>query len=278
MSYRDRDAEEDAAKPWLAQPRLLQRRNATHGHLGRELGAQTTGPSRSGERQPNHRFFHIKGPGNYRASYPEVNASTLNPAAPSMDPASGQALALRRWTNWVLFCFLNTHRCSGSILYFFYFFIFFFPSLALSLTSSTIHVRPSYTLHTFLSTTLFFFLSLSPSLFRWAARRSSIASRSHKLLYSLPHSSIHIIITLLVHAHICFLFIYIYMYTYYYYYFLRVYIYMNTLPHARTHTIAICVFVYIHTLHIYYIIVLYVSERERPVDYGRSALPVSEWM
>lgn len=53
---------------------------------------------------------------------------------------------------------------------------------------------------------------------------------------------------------------------------------MNTLPHARTHTIAICVFVYIHTLHIYYIIVLYVSERERPVDYGRSALPVSESM
>lgn len=112
---------------------------------------------------PTHRFFHIKGPGNHRASYPEVNASTLNPAAPSMDPASGQALALRRWTNWVLFCFLNTHRCSGSILYFFYFFIFFFPSLALSLTSSTIHVRPSYTLHTFLSTTLFFFF-LSPPL------------------------------------------------------------------------------------------------------------------
>lgn len=49
------------------------------------------------------RFFHYhERPGYHRASHhPEVNASTLNPAAPSVDPASGQALALRRWTNWV---------------------------------------------------------------------------------------------------------------------------------------------------------------------------------
>lgn len=278
MSYRDRDAEEDAAKPWLAQPRLLQRRNATHGHLGRELGAQTTGPSRSGERQPNPQVFPYQRTWKPPRQLPRSQRKHVEPGCSVHGPG--------KWTSFGA----SSLDQLGSVLFsehppllrqyslFFLFFYFFFPSLALSLTSSTIHVRPSYTLHTFLSTTLFFFLSLSPSLFRWAARRSSIASRSHKLLYSLPHSSIHIIITLLVHAHICFLFIYIYMYTYYYYYFLRVYIYMNTLPHARTHTIAICVFVYIHTLHIYYIIVLYVSERERPVDYGRSALPVSEWM
>lgn len=54
---------------------------------------------------------------------------------------------------------------------------------------------------------------------------------------------------------------------------------MNTLPHARTHTYTILLYVYsyIYTqLHIYYIIVLYVSEKERPVDYGRSAFLVSE--
>lgn len=91
---------------------------------------------------------------------------------------------------------------------------------------------------------------------------------------------------ILVHAHTCVFFIYIYIciHTILYYY-LRAYIYihMNALPHTRAHThthyIAICVLVYIYTqLHIYYIIVLYVSEKERPVDYGRSAFLVSESM
>lgn len=279
MSYRDRDGEEDADEAVIGPATAVATAERDVRASWSRSWSAHDGPVSNG-RTATHRFFHIKGPGNHRASYPEVNASTLNPAAPSMDPASGQALALRRWTNWVCSVFW-TPTVAPAVFSIFFIFLFFFPplSLSLSLTSSTIRVRPPYTLHTFLFTTLFFFFFLSPpSLFRWAARRSSIASRSHKLLYSLPHSSIHIIITLLVHAHICFLFIYIYMYTYYYYYFLRVYIYMNTLPHARTHTIAICVFVYIHTLHIYYIIVLYVSERERPVDYGRSALPVSEWM
>lgn len=79
------------------------------------------------------------------------------------------------------------------------------------------------------------------------------------------------------------------MYTYYYLLLSRIYIYMNTLPHARTHTHTLyhymCTRIYVYTrihmytqLHIYYIIVLYVSEKERPVDYGRSAFLVSESM
>lgn len=73
------------------------------------------------------------------------------------------------------------------------------------------------------------------------------------------------------------------MYTYYYLLFSHIYIYEHittcALTYIHTHTpyYYICVFVYIYTqLHIYYIIVLYVSEKERPVDYGRSAFFVSE--
>lgn len=229
---------------------------ATSGHLGRDLHDEPVSYDRQ-RIEPRPSFLVDV----TWTTAPEhrVNASTLNPAAPS-------------WTQQVDKLWRFVVGPTGSVLFSehppllrqYSLYIFF------SLTSSTI--RKAAALHTYLLLCLFF------SLFRWAVHDHMIASRSHKLLYSLPHSSIHIIITLLVHAHICFLFIYIYMYTYYYYYFLRVYIYMNTLPHARTHTIAICVLVYIHTLHIYYIIVLYVSERERPVDYGRSALPVSEWM
>lgn len=110
----------------------------------RDLGAQTTGPSRSDESATQPAGFSISKDLETTAPvYPEINASTLNPAAPSMDPASGQALALRRWTNWVLFCFLNTHRCSGSILYFFYFFIFFLPPPSLSRALSPLRPPPS---------------------------------------------------------------------------------------------------------------------------------------
>lgn len=57
-----------------------------------------------------------------RRAKPRINANTSDPARPSaVDPARGQALALRRWTNWALFCFLNTHRCSGSTLSIFFF-------------------------------------------------------------------------------------------------------------------------------------------------------------
>lgn len=51
--------------------------------------------------------------------------------------------------------------------------------------------------------------------------------------------------------------------------------------HIHTHTYTVlpymCIRIYLHTItHIFYIIVLYVSEKERPVDYGRSAFFVSE--
>lgn len=153
-----------------------------------------------------------------------------------------------------LFYFLNIYRCSAAE-----------PS---SLTSSTI--RKAAALHAHITISLFFM-----------GRARQQPRTSLTLLYLPPHSSIHIIITYSsMRIHVSSLYIYVYILLYYY---LRAYIYMNTLPHARTHThthyIAICVLVYIHIytqLHIYYIIVLYVSEKERPVDYGRSAFLMSE--
>lgn len=68
-----------------------------------------------------------------------------------------------------LFCFLNTHRCSGSILYFFYFFIFFPPPLSLALSYVLHHPRKAavYSSHVFIYHSFFFFFFLSPpSLFR----------------------------------------------------------------------------------------------------------------
>lgn len=64
-----------------------------------------------------------------------------------------------------LFCFLNTHRCSGSILYFFYFFIFFSPPLSLALSYVLHHPRKAavYSSHVFIYHSFFFFsFSLPP--------------------------------------------------------------------------------------------------------------------
>jgi len=108
----------------------------------------------------------------------------------------------------------------------------------------------------------------------------SVASSAHvpgMLLYLPPHPKHTYYYYSRPCAHMFFL--YIYMYTYYYLLLPRIYIhiYMNTLPHARTHTHTLyfymCTRIY---THIYYIIVLYVSEKERPVDYGRSAFLMSE--
>lgn len=145
-----------------------------------------------------------------------------------------------------------------------------------SLTSSTI--RKAAALHAY----IYYFLSFFP---RGLDRAISAfpPTRCYTYRRTAP-PSIHIIITYSSHSYAHYMF-----FLYIYVYILlsitsRIYIYMNTLPHARTHThtlyIAICVLVYIYmfiyiythnNLHIYYIIVLYVSEKERPVDYGRSA-------
>lgn len=202
---------------------------------------------------PTHRFFHIKGPGNYRASYPEVNASTLNPAAPSMDPASGQALALRRWTNWVLFCFLNTHRCSGSILYFFYFFIFFFP-LSRSLSYVLHHPRKAvvYSSHVFIYHSFFFSFSLPLSL---PMSRATIIDRFTVsqvviLTVALKHTYYYYITRPC--AYMFSLYIYIHVYILLLLLPSRIYIYEHITTRAHTHYCYMCIRIYTHTTHILY--------------------------
>lgn len=252
MSYRDRDAEEDAAKPWLAQPRLLQRRNATHGHLGRELGAQTTGPSRSGERQPNPQVFPYQRTWKPPRQLPRSQRKHVEPGCSVHGPG--------KWTSFGA----SSLDQLGSVLFsehppllrqyslFFLFFYFFFPSLALSLTSSTIHVRPSYTLHTFLSTTLFFFF-LSPPL------SSDEPRDDHRSLHGLTscytHCRTQAYILLLHYSSMR-----IYVFSLYIYTCIHTitttsfaYIYIWTHCHTRAHTLLLYVYSYIYTHYTYII-------------------------
>lgn len=175
-----------------------------------------------------------------------------------MGLANGQALVLRRRINRICSVFWT---------------LTVVPTLSSSsLASSTICKAAALHVH------IYYFSFF----FSWVGRASERTFPHVVILTAALSPSIHIIITY-SSMHIYVFLIYICIHTIIYYF--RTYIYMNTLPHARSHTythihhITICVFVYIYTqLHIYYIIVLYVSEKERPVDYGRSAFFVSEWM
>lgn len=169
-----------------------------------------------------------------------------------MDLASGQALALRRRTNWI---------CS----------VFWTPTVApaepSSLTSSTI--RKAAALHAHI------YFSLFPRVGR-TTRTFPACCYTYRRT-----PSIHIIITRV--AHMFFLYIYVYILlpitSAHIYMYIYIYEHIVTRAHTYTYTIFLYVYSYIFTqLHIYYIIVLYVSEKERPVDYGRSAFLMSEWM
>jgi len=152
-----------------------------------------------------------------------------------------------------------------------------------SLTSSTISKAAA--LHAYILFLSFFYGSVAPT----------SASAPATLLYLPPHPkhTYYYYITR-PHMRIYVLLIYICIHTIIYY--SRAYIYIRTHCHTRAHIhtplyislyvypyIYIYIYIYIHIyiytqLHIYYIIVLYVSEKERPVDYGRSAFLVSESM
>lgn len=253
MSYRDRDAEEDAAKPWLAQPRLLQRRNATHGHLGRELGAQTTGPSRSGERQPNPQVFPYQRTWKPPRQLPRSQRKHVEPGCSVHGPG--------KWTSFGA----SSLDQLGSVLFsehppllrqyslFFLFFYFFFPSLALSLTSSTIHVRPSYILHTFLSTTLFFFsfsLPLSLPMSRATIIDRFTVSQVVILTAALKHTYYYYITRPC--AYMFSLYIYIHVYILLLLLPSRIYIYEHIATRAHTHYCYMCIRIYTHTTHILY--------------------------
>ena len=121
------------------------------------------------------------------------------------------------------------------------------------------------------------FTHISISLFFHGSVALRARSRHVVILTAAPQAYILLLLAL----HICSS--YIYMYTYYYLLLPRIYIciyiyeHIVTRAHTYTYTIFLYVYSYIFTqLHIYYIIVLYVSEKERPVDYGRSAFLMSE--
>lgn len=255
MSYRDRDGEEDADEAVIGPATAVATAERDVRASWSRSWSAHDGPVSNG-RTATHRFFHIKGPGNHRASYPEVNASTLNPAAPSMDPASGQALALRRWTNWVCSVFW-TPTVAPAVFSIFFIFLFFFPplSLSLSLTSSTIRVRPPYTLHTFLFTTLFFFFSFSlPPL------SSDEPRDDHRSLHGLTSCYTHCrtqAYILLLHyssmrIYVFSLYIYIHVYILLLLLPSRIYIYEHIATRAHTHYCYMCIRIYTHTTHILY--------------------------
>lgn len=148
--------------------------NATRGHLGSSRSwSANDGPESIGRiGNPTRRFFHIKGPGNHRASLPRNQRKHVEPGCSVHGPG--------KWTSFGA----SSLDQLGSVLFsehppllrqyslFFLFFYFFSPptlslSRSLSLTSSTIRVRPPiYTSHVFFMSTalFFFFLFLSPSL------------------------------------------------------------------------------------------------------------------
>lgn len=132
-----------------------------------------------------------------------------------------------------LFCFLNTHRCSGSTL----------PSLLFFslLTCLPPSVRPPLFAHVFTALSLLLSSSVGPEDDRGQrgnTRPFPAGSQVVILTAALKHTYYYYYITS-SHAHIMFsLYIYIYtcIHTIYYYSFAYIYICTNTLPHARTHT------------------------------------------
>lgn len=152
--------------------------NATRGHLGSSRSwSANDGPESIGRiGNPTRRFFHIKGPGNHRASLPRNQRKHVEPGCSVHGPG--------KWTSFGA----SSLDQLGSVLFsehppllrqyslFFLFFYFFFSphplSLALSLPYVLHHPRKAadiYSSHVFfMSTALFFFFSFSLplSLFR----------------------------------------------------------------------------------------------------------------
>lgn len=123
------------------------------------------------------------------------------------------------------------------------------------------------------------FTHISISLFFHGSVASSARSRHVVILTAAPQAYILLLLASM-RTYVLLIYICIHI-TYYFraYIYICIYIYEHiaTRAHTYTYTIFLYVYSYIYTqLHIYYIIVLYVSEKERPVDYGRSAFLMSE--
>lgn len=240
-------------KPWLAQPRLLQRRNATYGHLGRDLGAHTTGPCRTDERQPTG--FSIS-----------KDLETTAPVTQKSTQARWTRL-LRPWTRQVDKLWRFVVGPTGSVLFsehppllrqyslFFLFFYFFSPPLSLALSYVLHHPRKAavYSSHVFIYHSFFFFLSLSP--LSLPMSRATIIDRFTVsqvviLTAALKHTYYYYITRPC--AYMFSLYIYIHVYILLLLLPSRIYIYEHIATRAHTHYCYMCIRIYTHTTHILY--------------------------
>lgn len=239
--------------------------NATRGHLGSSRSwSANDGPESIGRiGNPTRRFFHIKGPGNHRASLPRNQRKHVEPGCSVHGPG--------KWTSFGA----SSLDQLGSVLFsehppllrqyslFFLFFYFFSPptlslSRSLSLTSSTIRVRPPiYTLHTFflcLPLFFFFFLFLSPSLSSMSRAtiidRFASVSQVVILTAALKHTYYYYITRPC--AYMFSLYIYIHVYILLLLLPSRIYIYEHIATRAHTHYCYMCIRIYTHTTHILY--------------------------
>lgn len=240
-------------KPWLAQPRLLQRRNATYGHLGRDLGAHTTGPCRTDERQPTG--FSIS-----------KDLETTAPVTQKSTQARWTRL-LRPWTRQVDKLWRFVVGPTGSVLFsehppllrqyslFFLFFYFFSPPLSLALSYVLHHPRKAavYSSHVFIYHSFFFFSFSLPPL------SSDEPRDDHRSLHGLTscytHCRTQAYILLLHYSSMR-----IYVFSLYIYTCIHTitttsfaYIYIWTHCHTRAHTLLLYVYSYIYTHYTYII-------------------------
>lgn len=239
--------------------------NATRGHLGSSRSwSANDGPESIGRiGNPTRRFFHIKGPGNHRASLPRNQRKHVEPGCSVHGPG--------KWTSFGA----SSLDQLGSVLFsehppllrqyslFFLFFYFFFSphplSLALSLPYVLHHPRKAadiYSSHVFFMSTalFFFFLFLSPSLssdepgddhrsLRIGLTSCYTHCRTQAYILLLHYSSMRIYVFSLyiytcIHTITTTSFAYIYIWTH---------------CHTRAHTLLLYVYSYIYTHYTYII-------------------------
>lgn len=239
--------------------------NATRGHLGSSRSwSANDGPESIGRiGNPTRRFFHIKGPGNHRASLPRNQRKHVEPGCSVHGPG--------KWTSFGA----SSLDQLGSVLFsehppllrqyslFFLFFYFFFSphplSLALSLPYVLHHPRKAadiYSSHVFFMSTalFFFFLFLSPSLSSMSRAtiidRFASVSQVVILTAALKHTYYYYITRPC--AYMFSLYIYIHVYILLLLLPSRIYIYEHIATRAHTHYCYMCIRIYTHTTHILY--------------------------
>lgn len=188
-----------------------------------------------------------------RQSPPRGQRKHVEPGCSVRGPGKWTSFGASSLDQLGLFCFLNTHRCSGSILYFFYFFISAPHPLSLSLTSSTIRVRPPYSSHRIYHSIFFFFsfsLPLSLPMSRATIIDRFAVSQVVILTAALKHTYYYYITRPC--AYMFSLYIYIHVYILLLLLPSRIYIYEHIATRAHTHYCYMCIRIYTHTTHILY--------------------------